>query len=119
MGEQKQKLIFTLIKGGVMRKILGLSMLLTLLAVPAAVTPVYAGASVGLSLEVRSGYSTCDDFDADMDWDNLIVINNDRIGFWIMLPSGMQVFHCRDMYYDYGCDEWRYLSRSVAQVWRS
>jgi hypothetical protein len=91
-----------------MHKIHELVMAAALLAVSASIAPVVAGHSVSVSLQVGSGYADCDDFEDDVDWDNMIVINNDRIGFWLMLPSGMWVFRCRDMHYDYAYDEWRY-----------
>jgi hypothetical protein len=97
-----------LIKGGVMRKMFALPVVLSMLAIPASVVPTTAGPRVGFSVEFGSGYIGCNDFEEDMDWDNLIVINNDRIGFWLVLPSGMCVFHCRNMWYDNGYDEWRY-----------
>lgn len=47
------------------------------------------------------------DYD-NMDREDLIIINNNQVGFWVMLPSGRWVFRCRSMWYDSGWDEWCY-----------
>lgn len=75
-----------------------------------------SGARAGVSLSVSVGHTAvcepCDDCgyysDPCMHREDLIVINNDLVGFWIRLPTGRWVFRCRSMWYDGGLDEWHY-----------
>jgi hypothetical protein len=94
-------------KGGVMRKMFGITAV-ALLAVSASVVPTQAGVSVQFSVAAHSEYVGFDDLEDGMDWDNMIVVDNNRIGVWVTGPSGQWVFRCRNMWYDNACDEWRY-----------
>jgi hypothetical protein len=68
-----------------------------------------AGVSVELSVgtPVLHGSYVISDYD-DMDREDLIIIDNNQVGFWFMLPSGRWVFRCRSMWYDGGQDDWCY-----------
>jgi hypothetical protein len=103
-------MVFKLIQGGVMRKMFGIGAVLVLVAVSASVVPTEAGVSVQFSVGTHAGYVPFYDLEDDLDWDNMVVVDNDRVGFWVMAPSGRWVFRCRNMWYDYSCDEWRYGS---------
>jgi hypothetical protein len=65
--------------------------------------------SVQVSVGGPAGYVSynSNDYD-DMDREDLVVIDNNQVGFWVMLPSGRWVFRCRSMWYDSGWDEWCY-----------
>jgi hypothetical protein len=73
---------------------------------------VWTNASAAVSVEVSvgsPGYVLYNDRDYDdMDREDLIVIDNSQVGFWVMLPSGRWVFRCRSMWYDNVWDEWHY-----------
>lgn len=90
-----------------MRTMFGLAAV-ALIAVSASVVPAQAGVSVQFSVGAHSDYVGFNDLDYDMDWDNMMVVDNNRIGVWVMGPSGQWVFRCRNMWYDNSCDEWRY-----------
>lgn len=85
-------------------KLLGVPVLVSMLFIPGCYMRAQGGPSIEVS--IGAGYSTCDD--EDMDWDNLIVVNNDQIGFWVLLPSGQWVFKFRRMWYNNSCNEWYY-----------
>jgi hypothetical protein len=91
-----------------MRKMFGIAVVVSMLVVPGCVMTTMAGTSIQFSIEARSNYVGFNDLDDDMDWDNMMVVDNNRIGVWVMGPSGQWVFRCRDMWYDNSCDEWRY-----------
>jgi hypothetical protein len=72
-------------------------------------------AQVGLSVNINvnrpaqapEGYvATCDD--DDMFREDLFVINNTCVGFWVVLPTGGRVLHCRNMWYDRKTRDWYY-----------
>lgn len=84
-----------------MRNLIGLAVALSLLSIPGC-SRVYGGPSV--SVTISSGYSTY--WDDDMDWDNVVMIDDSRIGIWVMLPSGRWVLRCRSMWWDSGYSEW-------------
>jgi len=72
-------------------------------------------AQVGLSVNINvnrpaeapEGYvATCDD--DDMFREDLFVINNSCVGFWVVLPNGVHVLHCRNMWYDRQTRDWYY-----------
>jgi hypothetical protein len=87
-----------------MRNLIGMSVLASLLLVPGSVTTAQAGASVSVSFNVGTPFSAwCDD---DLDWDNAIMIDNSRVGFWVMLPSGRWVLRCRSMWWNASYDDW-------------
>jgi hypothetical protein len=100
--------VLNLYKGGVMRKMLGIPMVIAMLTVPACVVPTEAGVSVQISIGAHTGYVPFYELEDDIDWNNMVIVDNNRIGLWIMGPSGRWVFRCRDMWYDNACDEWRY-----------
>lgn len=55
--------------------------------------------NVNRSAQAPEGYiATCDD--DDMFREDLCVINNTCVGFWVVLPTGVHVLHCRNMWYD-------------------
>jgi hypothetical protein len=72
----------------------------------------WSNADAGVSVEVSvgsPGYVMHNNYNSDyMDREDLIVIDNSQVGFWVMLPSGRWVFRCRSMWYDSGWDEWHY-----------
>ena len=77
------------------------------------VAAVWSNADAGVSVRVSVGGplvygSYCSSDYDDMDREDLIVIDNNQVGFWVMLPSGRWVFRCRSMWYDNGWDEWHY-----------
>jgi hypothetical protein len=84
-----------------MRNLIGLAVALALLSIPGC-SRVYGGP--GVSVTFSAGYA--DYWDDDMDWDNVIMIDNTRIGIWVMLPSGRWVLRCRSIWWDSGYDEW-------------
>lgn len=75
----------------------------------AVVSNANAGVSVEVSVGGHHGFGPGVDcgFD-DLDREDLIVINNNQVGFWVMLPSGRWVFQCRSMWFDSEWNEWRY-----------
>jgi hypothetical protein len=88
-----------------MIKVVSLSVVL----VAAVLSNANACESVQVSVGGPAGYVSysSSDYD-DMDREDLIIINNNQVGFWVMLPSGRWVFRCRSMWYDNGWDEWHY-----------
>ena len=86
-----------------MRNLIGLAVALALLSIPGC-SRVYAGPAV--SVTISAGYSNY--WDDDMDWDNVVIIDNTRIGFWVMLPSGRWVLRCRSMWWNSGLAEWSF-----------
>lgn len=87
-----------------MKKLIGMSLLAAMVIVPGCATTAQAGASVSVSVGIGSGYSTY--YDEDLDWNNMIVIDNSTVGFWVMLPSGQWVFRCRSMWWNADYDNW-------------
>lgn len=64
-----------------------------------------AEVSMSFSFGTEVGFDPCDD---DMDCDNIIVINDNEIGYWIQLPSGRWVLRSRPMWFNIALDEWCY-----------
>ncbi|MBN2037406.1 MAG: hypothetical protein JW768_11735 [Chitinispirillaceae bacterium] len=88
-----------------MKHLITLTALFSMMLLPGCASTAQAGGtSVSVSVGFSSGYVTC--YDEDMEWDNLIVIDNSRVGFWVMLPSGRWVFRCRSMWWSSAYDEW-------------
>jgi hypothetical protein len=87
-----------------MKNLIGLSVLAAMMLIPCYAQTAQAGASVSVSVGFGTGYATC--YDDDMDWDNVIVIDNSTVGFWVMLPSGHWVLRCRSMWWNQDCDDW-------------
>lgn len=88
--------------------------LIVALAVVVAVFSA-SNAQVGLSVNINvnrpahppEGYvATCDD--DDMFREDLVVINNTCVGFWVILPTGRRILHCRNMWYDRKAGDWYY-----------
>jgi hypothetical protein len=65
-----------------------------------------AGASVCVSVGVNPAYEPCDD--GDVDCDNMIVVDDNQVGYWMQLPSGRWIFRCRSMWFDIGLNIWRF-----------
>jgi len=72
-------------------------------------------AEVGVSVNINvnspaqapEGYvATC--ADDDMFREDLFVINTTCVGFWVVLPTGGRVLHCRNMWYDRKGRDWYY-----------
>lgn len=89
-----------------MRNLIGMSVLAAMMLIPGSASTAQAGASVSVSvgLGVGTGYSTY--YDADMDWDNVLVLDDSRVGVWVMLPSGRWVFRIRNMWWNAEYEEW-------------
>lgn len=85
-----------------MRNLIKISTLAAMMLFPGSITPVQAGPSVSISFGL--GYSTC--FDDDMDLDDAFVLDDSRIGLWVMLPSGQWVLRVRSMWWNAACDDW-------------
>jgi hypothetical protein len=70
---------------------------------------VSVGASAGYGCP-GEGYEYSDiDCDEDvMDWDNVIILNDNLIGFWVVLPGGTWALRCRSMWYNSGSYEWTF-----------
>jgi hypothetical protein len=88
----------------VMRNLIGMSVLAAMMLIPGSASTAQAGASVSVSVGLGTGYSTY--YDADMDWDNVLVLDDSRIGFWVMLPSGRWVLRIRNMWWNAAYEEW-------------
>jgi hypothetical protein len=89
-----------------MRNLIGLTALVSMMLIPGSPTTAQAGASVSLSVGFGSGYGTC--YDDDVDWDNALVLDDSRIGVWVMLPSGRWVLRIRSMWWNAEYDEWAF-----------
>jgi hypothetical protein len=87
-----------------MRNLIGMSVLAAMMLIPGCASTAQAGASVSVSIGLESGYSTYDD--DDMDWDNVLVLDNSRVGVWVTLPSGRWVFRIRNMWWNAEYEEW-------------
>jgi hypothetical protein len=94
-------------KGGFMRTIITVSVAAVLFA--AVLSNAGSGVSVQVSVGGPAGYVSYSNCDWDnMDREDLIIVNDNMVGFWVMLPSGRWVFRCRSMWYNNGYDEWCY-----------
>lgn len=99
-----------------MRNLIGtaVAVVLSMMLLPGCCSTAHAGmATVSVSVSSSSGcpgegyvYEDCDY--EDMDWDNVIVLNNNLIGFWVVLPSGDWALRCRAMWYNSGSFEWTF-----------
>ncbi|MBN1128761.1 MAG: hypothetical protein JXA71_07230 [Chitinispirillaceae bacterium] len=87
-----------------MRNLIRMSVLAAIMLIPGCASTARAGASVSVSVNVGTPFSAW--YDSDLDWDNAIVIDNSRIGFWVMLPSGRWVLRCRSMWWNTAYDDW-------------
>jgi hypothetical protein len=54
------------------------------------------------------GYAVGYENDDDMYRDDLVVIDRTTIGFWVVLPSGHRVLHCRSLWWDRRAGDWYY-----------
>ena len=103
-----------------MRNLLGTAVAavgLSMVLLPNCCSTANAGMSVSVSVGVpvayeyypaeystNCGYVVSDD--EEMNWDNVIVLNENLIGFWVLLPGSHWVLRCRSMWFNSGCDEW-------------
>jgi hypothetical protein len=107
-----------------MKNLIGMSVLAAMMLIPCSVQTAQAGASVSVSVGLGVGFATC--YDEDIDWDNVYVIDNSRIGFWIMLPNGRWVLRCRSMWWNSDYDDWYFgpwyydytIAYSNFPIWR-
>jgi len=73
-----------------------------------------ANAGVAVSIDASAGYPATAEYgysnyaNADVDWDNAFVINDNRIGMWVWLPVGGWVLRCCNIWYDSGWNEVRF-----------
>ena len=86
----------------------------------AVVSAIHAGVGISVNIGINQpaappppppppkGYYAPSDDDEDMYRDDLVMINKTTIGFWVLLPTGYRVLHCRTMMYDQKHDEWYY-----------
>jgi hypothetical protein len=54
------------------------------------------------------GYVILPSEDENMNRPDLMVISPTQVGFWVQMPSGRYVLHCRAMRYDRDLGEWYY-----------
>lgn len=87
-----------------MRNLIGISVLAAMLLIPGCASTAQAGASVSVSVGFGVSYSSC--LYEDIDWNNVYVIDNSRIGIWIMLPDGRWLLRCRTMWWNADYDDW-------------
>jgi hypothetical protein len=87
-----------------MRNLIGMSVLAAMMLIPNCATTAQAGASVSVSVGFGVRYANF--YYEDIDWDNVYVIDNSRIGIWIMLPDGRWVLRCRSMWWNSDYDDW-------------
>lgn len=90
-----------------MRNLIAVPAIAAVMLAASCLAPARAGVSVSINVGIPVGYSTGED-DIDMNNDELIVLNNDRVGFWIMLPNGRWAFKYRPMWFHRDYDEWYY-----------
>jgi hypothetical protein len=69
---------------------------------------VAVSVSFGASAVCPAGYifEACDN--EIMDWDNVMVLNDNLIGYWVLLPGGHWALRCRAMWYNSGTLEWTF-----------
>jgi len=89
------------------------AVVLSMVLLPNCCSTANAGLSVAVSLGASAGcpgegyeYADCDD--DVMDWDNVIILNDNLIGFWVLLPGGQWALRCRSMCYNSGSYEWTF-----------
>jgi hypothetical protein len=63
-------------------------------------------AQCNTNVECNTNYDNYED--DDVNCENLIVIDDNQVGYWVMLPSGRWVFRCRSMWFDAGLSDWRF-----------
>jgi hypothetical protein len=91
-----------------MRSMIVTTLSLGALLVGGIATDVQAGASVQISIGTQRDWPEFEYFEADVDDENLIVISDNEVGYWVMLPSGRWVMRTRRLWFDNGCSEWRF-----------
>jgi hypothetical protein len=72
---------------------------------------VSVSVSVGASAGCPEGYVYEDYADYDnevMDWDNVIILNDNLLGYWVLLPGNHWALRCRSMWYNSGSYEWTF-----------
>jgi hypothetical protein len=100
-----------------MRNFLGtaVAVVLSMVFFPNCAGTANAGLAVSVSVGASAGcpdgyvYDECNDcYDDVMDWDNAIILNDNLVGFWVLLPSGQWALRCRSMLYNSGSYEWTF-----------
>lgn len=104
-----------------MRNLLGTAVaavVLSIVLLPNCAGTANAGMSVTVSVGASAGYgcpgegyeySDIDYYDEDvMDWDNVIILNDNLVGFWVLLPGNHWALRCRSMWYNSGSLEWTF-----------
>ena len=100
-----------------MRKLFGTAVAigLSMVLLPSCCSTANAGVSVAVSVGASAGYGCpgegyeYEDCNDDvMDWDNVIILNDNLIGFWVLLPGNHWALRCRSMCYNSGAFEWTY-----------
>jgi hypothetical protein len=101
-----------------MRNLLGtaVAVVLSMVLLPNCCSTANAnGLSVSVSVGAMAGcpeegyeYSDIDCDDEVMDWDNVIILNDNLIGFWVLLPGNHWALRCRSMWYNSGSYEWTF-----------
>lgn len=97
-----------------MRNIFGTALVVVLSAVllPNCAGSANAGMTISVSINASSGcpdgyvYDDCGG--DDIDWDNVIILNDNLLGYWVLLPGGHWALRCRAMWYDSGSFEWTF-----------
>jgi hypothetical protein len=88
-----------------MKNFIRMSVLAAMMLIPFVAT-VQAGPTVSVSFGFGLGYSTC--LDNDMDLDCAFVLDNSRVGVWVMLPSGRWALRVRNMWWNADYDDWAF-----------
>jgi hypothetical protein len=98
-----------------MRKLFGtaVAVALSMVLFPNCAGTANASVAVSVSIGASAGcpgegyaYEDCDD--DVMDWDDAIILNDNLIGFWVLLPGGQWALRCRSMWYNSGSYEWTF-----------
>ena len=98
-----------------MRKLFGtaVAVAMSMAFLPTFCSTANAEMAVSVSIGASAGcpgdgyvYEDCDE--DVMDWDNAIILNDNLIGFWVLLPGGQWALRCRSMWYNSGSYEWTF-----------
>jgi hypothetical protein len=105
-------------KEACMRNLIGtaVAVVLSMMLLPSCCSTANAGVSVSMSVGTSAGCQGCpgegyvfeDCSDDGMDWDNVIILNDNQIGFWVLLENGNWALRCRSMWYNSGSYEWTF-----------
>ena len=100
-----------------MRNFLGtaVAVVLSMVFFPNCAGTANAGLAVSVSIGASAGcpdgyvYEDCNDcYDDVMDWDNVIILNDNLLGYWVLLPGNHWALRCRSMWYNSGTLEWTF-----------